>query len=196
MIQNCTPRLKSLAWLALLGAAAIQSLQTRTGYSLNNSIILIGMPGSGKSTLGVQLAKLTARDFVDTDVLIQLQQGITLQEIIEQSDYLNLRRIEELVMLGLSLSNHVIATGGSAVYSQQGMHALAKLGRIVFLDVALDELKQRIQDYATRGIAGRKDQTFDELYQERRALYLEYADTIIDCNGKSQNEILETLRAN
>jgi shikimate kinase len=158
-----------------------------------NSIILIGMPGAGKSTLGVQLAKETARDFVDTDVLIQVREGKTLQQIIDEADYLALRAIEEEILLSLQLHNHVIATGGSAVYSERGMQVLQELGRVVFLSASLPELQQRIHNYAQRGIARRPDQSFDDLYAERNRLYRQYADRIIECDGKNQQQVLDEL---
>ena len=160
-----------------------------------SSVVLVGMPGAGKSTLGVLLAKETARDFIDTDVLIQVREGQTLQSILDTSDYLNLRRIEEEVLLTVDLTHHVIATGGSAVYSDRGMAKLKSLGPVVFLEVALDELRRRIHNYDERGIARRPDQSFAELFAERDALYRQYADIVIDCNGKSQEAILEELRA-
>jgi len=159
-----------------------------------SNIILIGMPGAGKSTLGVQLAKDSARDFIDTDVLIQLREHKTLQQIIEDSDYLHLRDIEEAVLLGLKCDNHVIATGGSAVYSSAGMAHLGSLGRIVFLDTDLLELRQRIDNYEVRGITRRPDQSFAELFTERQALYQQFADITIDCNGRSQQRILTQLQ--
>ncbi len=157
-------------------------------------IVLIGMPGAGKSTLGVQLAKETARDFVDTDVMIQLREGKTLQAIIDGSDYLNLRRIEEEILSSLDISHHVVATGGSAVYSDLGMNKLKTLGPVIFLDVDLAELRQRIDNYDHRGIARRTDQSFEDLYIERRGLYNKYADFVIDCNGKKQHVVLRELQ--
>lgn len=160
-----------------------------------SNIILIGMPGAGKSTLGVQLAKETARDFVDTDVLIQLREGKTLQAIMDNSDYLHLRDVEEQVLLSLDCQNHIIATGGSAVYSDAGMQHLKKLGQVVFLDVSLAELQRRISNYEQRGIARRIDQSFAELYAERQSLYSRYADVVIDCQQKGQQELLGDLLA-
>ncbi len=160
-----------------------------------SSISLIGMPGAGKSTIGVQLAKVTARDFVDTDLLIQLREHKPLQQIMDETDYLTLRRIEEEVLVDVDYANHIIATGGSAVYSDAGMAALKKLGPVVFLDVALDELKARIQNYETRGIAKHPSQSFAELFDERNVLYHRYADHIIHCAGKSQDEIVALIAA-
>jgi len=157
------------------------------------SVVLVGMPGAGKSTLGVLLAKESARDFVDTDVLIQVREGKTLQDILDESDYLNLRRIEEEVLLSVDLTHHVIATGGSAVYSEKGMAKLNTLGPVVFLQVELDELRRRIHNYDNRGIARRPDQSFEELFAERDALYRRFADIVVDCNGKKPEEIIAEL---
>ncbi|MFL0795906.1 MAG: shikimate kinase [Cellvibrionaceae bacterium] len=158
------------------------------------SVTLVGMPGAGKSTIGVQLAKELAKDFVDTDVLIQVREGKPLQQIMDETDYLNLRRIEAEVLQETDLPNHVIATGGSAVYSHEGMAHLQTYGPVVFLDASLDELRRRIHNYEDRGIARRPDQTFEELFDERRALYLKYADITVDCNNKSEAIILDELK--
>lgn len=159
------------------------------------SVILIGMPGAGKSTIGVLLAKESARDFIDTDVLIQVREGKTLQHILDESDYLNLRHIEEEVLLGTELPHHIIATGGSAVYSEKGMAQLKSFGPVVYLDVDLGELNRRIHNYETRGVARRPDQSFEELFAERQELYRRYADITVDCNGKSQEAVIEEILA-
>jgi shikimate kinase len=155
--------------------------------STTTNIILIGMPGSGKSTVGVLLAKMTARSFIDTDVLIQTETGRTLQSIVDSDGYLELRQIEEAVLLRLDVSGHVIATGGSAVYSSLAMEHLMSQGIAVFLDVDLATLKARVRDYETRGLAKRPDQTVDDLFAERFALYRRYADITIAC-GKLDHE--------
>ena len=162
---------------------------------MSKSIVLIGMPGAGKSTLGVLLAKETARDFVDTDVLIQVREGKTLQDILNETDFLNLRHIEEQTLLSVDLSHHVIATGGSAVYSERGMKHLAGLGPIIFLDCSLAELRRRIQNYETRGIARRPDQSFEDLFEERKTLYCRYANLVVKCDGLTQQEILDQIVA-
>lgn len=161
--------------------------------SFSTSLILIGMPGAGKSTLGVMLAKALAKNFVDTDVLIQLQQGKTLQDIVDTDGYLKLREIEEQVLVNAHYANHIIATGGSAVYSSAAMQHLRHFGPIVFLDVGLDELRSRIKDFDTRGLARKPNQGLEELYDERRALYQTYATITINCNGKSQEQILAEI---
>lgn len=159
------------------------------------NIILIGMPGAGKSTVGILLAKQTARAFVDTDVLIQTAQGRTLQHIVDTDGYLALRQIEEQVLLGLSLQNHVIATGGSAAYSDKAMRHLKKSGPVVFLDADLDTLQARVGDYSQRGIAKRADQSFSQLFDERFALYTQYADLTIPCAGLTQDEVCARIAA-
>ncbi len=153
------------------------------------NIVLIGMPGSGKSTVGVLLAKMAGLSFVDTDVLIQKDQGRALQDIVDQDGYLKLREIEEKTILKLDCRNHVIATGGSAVYSQAAMDHLKKNGVVVFLNVDLQTLFARVQDFDTRGLAKRPDQGVADLFQERHALYRKYADLTIDCEGIPHEQV-------
>ncbi len=157
-------------------------------YNKSN-IILIGMPGAGKSTAGVILAKKTSRDFIDTDVLIQVSKGRSLQDIVDKDGYMDLRRIEEEVLLDLHCDNHVIATGGSAVYSGPAMQHLKSDGVVVFLDVELPVLKNRIKDYDKRGLAKHPDQSLEDLFEERLVLYKKYADVTIDCSGLTQEEV-------
>ena len=160
-----------------------------------HSVVLIGMPGAGKSTVGVLLAKELGLGFVDTDLLIQLREGRTLQDILDASDYLNLRRIEEEVLLETDCRDEVIATGGSVVYSEAGMAHLKRCGPAVYLDVPLDELRQRIHNYETRGIARRPDQSFAELFAERTALYRRHADLVVPCAGLGPGEVVEAVLA-
>ena len=154
-----------------------------------SNIVLIGMPGSGKSTVGIILAKMISRDFVDTDVIIQISQGRTLQDIVNMEGHMVLRQIEEDVLLNLKCFNHVIATGGSVVYSHPAMKYLKSQGVIVFLDVDLPILESRIHNFETRGLAKRPDQTFADLYEERCNLYIKYADIKIDCGNLKQEEV-------
>lgn len=163
-----------------------------------SNVVLIGMPGSGKSTVGIILAKQMARDFVDTDVLIQLDEQRTLQEIIDTDGHMALREIEERIVCSVEEKNHIIATGGSVPYSHKAMMHLKPDGYFVFLDADLDCLRSRIENYETRGLAKRPDQTFEELFDERYALYSRYADITVNCSLLSQeqvcNEILDKLR--
>jgi shikimate kinase len=147
------------------------------------------MPGAGKSTVGVILAKLTSRDFIDTDVLIQISQGRLLQDIVDTEGYMALRGIEEDILLGLHCYHHVISTGGSAVYSDAAMEHLKSSGIVVFLDVDLPTLESRVYDFDTRGLAKRPDQSLSELFEERVILYRKYADVTVDCAGLSQEEV-------
>lgn len=161
----------------------------------NNGVILVGMPGAGKSTLGVMLAKDLGLDFLDTDVSIQVHESRTLQDIMDSEGYMKLREIEETVLLKTDAEGKVISTGGSAVYSDAGMQHLKAQGTVIFLDVTLDELRRRIHNFDTRGIARRPDQSFEELFEERCALYNKYADIRFDCNGKTPAEILQAIQA-
>ena len=156
-------------------------------------VILIGMPGAGKSTLGIQLAKELGFDFVDTDVSIQVHMDQTLQEIIDSSDYLNLRRIEEAVLLKTHCHNKVVATGGSAVYSETGMNHLREQGVVIFLDTPLSELQSRIHNYDTRGIARRPEQTLEDVFAERQKFYEKYAEVTIQCAGLNQQTALTAI---
>lgn len=166
-------------------------------FSSKSNLVLIGMPGSGKSTIGVILAKRTSHDFVDTDVVIQSRIGRSLQDVLDHEGYLRLREIEAEVLQTLDLRNHVISTGGSAVYSDAAMRHLKQDGFCIYLDVGLDTLRSRITDYETRGIAKRPEQSFDDLFAERTRLYRQYADITINGDDKNQdtvcNEILAAL---
>ena len=162
---------------------------------MNNrsNIVLIGMPGAGKSTVGVILAKRLSWAFVDTDVLIQISQGRSLQDIVDTDGYLGFRRVEEDLLLRLSMSKHVIATGGSAVYSDAAMTHLKSDGVVVFLSVALPKLESRIRDYETRGLAKRLDQTLADLFFEREPLYAKFADITIDCADLRQEQVCDRI---
>ncbi len=147
------------------------------------------MPGSGKSTVGVILAKILAMKFVDTDILIQNREKKTLQEIVDNEGHIKLREIEEDVLLDVNLENHVIATGGSAPYSEPAMNHLQRQGIIIFLNASLDTLRERIHNYENRGLAKRKNQSFQDLFEERFSLYTRYNDVTIENNNKTQEEV-------
>lgn len=166
---------------------------TTKPQSNTNSLVLIGMPGSGKSTLGSMLAKTLLKNFIDTDLLIEQQLQKPLQEIVNSQGYMALRQLEEKILLSSHYKDHIIATGGSAVYSQTAMEHLGHLGLIIFLDVAQDELERRIHNMDSRGLARPQEQSFSALFHERRPLYLHYADVIIDCNQKNQQQILDEI---
>jgi len=157
------------------------------------NIILVGMPGCGKSTVGVILAKFCGWGFIDTDILIQQAEGRTLQEVVDRQGYLELRRIEERVLVALDCDRHVVATGGSVVYSSAAMTHLKRNGTVVFLHVELAELQRRVRDFALRGIAGPPGQDFSFLYRERYPLYRQYADIVIPCGKRSPEELCEAI---
>jgi shikimate kinase len=154
-----------------------------------SNLVLIGMPGAGKSTVGVILAKQTGRAFVDTDVVIQVAQARTLQDIVDKDGYFALRHIEERALLGLSVRNHVVATGGSAAYSEPAMRHLKQDGVLIFLDVDLRTIEARVNDFSARGLAKRPDQTFSDLFEERFELYMKYADLVIKCSSMTQEQV-------
>jgi shikimate kinase len=156
---------------------------------VKSNLVLIGMPGSGKSTVGVILAKRTSHDFVDTDVVIQSVEHRSLQAIMDKEGYMKLREIEARVLQTLNLENHIISTGGSAVYSDAAMVHLKQNGTTIYLDVSLDTLRSRITDYETRGIAKRPEQSFDDLFEERARLYRKYADLVVKGDGMSQDAV-------
>jgi shikimate kinase len=158
-----------------------------------SNIVLIGMPGSGKSTVGIILAKFTSRNFIDTDILIQLREGRSLQSIVDTDGHMALRKVEEEVLLALNYRNHVIATGGSAAYSHTAMSHLKKDGIVVFLHAAMDTLKARIQNYATRGLAKRPEQSFADLFDERLTLYRLYADITVPSDNLSQEDVCANI---
>ena len=151
------------------------------------------MPGSGKSTVGVILAKMTAREFVDTDILIETSLGRTLQDIVDTDGYIALRKIEEEVLLGLTVRNHVIATGGSAVYSDNSMLHLKADSIVIFLDVNIATLKLRVPDFGSRGLAKLPNQSFAELFAERAPLYRTYADIRIACDEFTHEEVCQRI---
>lgn len=163
-------------------------MQLKDGIARSN-IVLVGMPGVGKSTVGVILAKHTARDFIDTDVLIQLDRKMALQDIVDTQGHLALRAIEEKILCDLHCENTVISTGGSAVYSAAAMQHLRCIGTIVYLQLDLVALEQRVADFSQRGLAKRADQTFADLYAERTPLYAHYAEITVDCAGKTPETI-------
>ena len=144
-----------------------------------SSIVLIGMPGAGKSTLGVLLAKALARPFIDTDLLIQAKVGMTLQAYLDAHGYLALRAVEEEVLLTADLTHSVIATGGSVVYSDAGMKRLGDLGIRLYLKISLKTMERRVTNAAQRGLACAPGTSMAALYEERCALYTGYADETV-----------------
>lgn len=161
----------------------------------SKNIVLIGMPGSGKSTVGVLLAKRLALGFTDTDLLIQQETSQTLQKIVDTLGYESLREVEARVLLDLDIRDHVIATGGSAVYSDDAMTHLSGHGVVVFLDIPLEDVKRRIGDHSLRGISRHPEQSLDDLFQERFALYRRHATITIRPGARNPDQVCDAIVA-
>ena len=153
------------------------------------------MPGSGKSTVGVLLAKATQRDFVDTDVTLQAKEGRGLQEIIDQEGLDFFRRIEEQHILSLDCRDCVIATGGSVVYYPAAMAHLASSGVVVHLDLDLPSLTKRLTNLHSRGVVRVAGQTLKDLFEQREPLYGKYAQITVSCAERTHEEIVNAILA-
>lgn len=163
----------------------------RAAFGAN--IVLIGMPGVGKSTVGVVLAKRMGYAFVDSDLLIQAREGRLLHELIEAHGIDGFARIENEVNASIDAERAVIATGGSAVYGAKAMAHLRAIGTVVYLYLPCEALADRLGDLNERGVAIRPGQTLPELFAERAPLYETYADVTIDCRGKQIRDIVEEI---
>lgn len=164
----------------MTNAAGMVPREDGKAESLERSnIVLIGMPGAGKSTVGVVLAKRLGLAFVDVDLLLQSRHGRRLQDLIDGAGLAFFRTLEEETLTSLELAGTVIATGGSAIYSEAGMTSLAASGRIVFLDAPLAALLHRIQDMDQRGLVIDPGESFADLYARRRPLYQRWAELTI-----------------
>jgi shikimate kinase len=157
------------------------------------NIVLIGMPGAGKSTIGVLLAKSLLMDFVDTDLIIQKKCSSSLCDIINSQGIDEFLKIENDVICGEAFENCVIATGGSAVYGKEAMKKLKEQGIAIYLKLTPEELVERIKDIHTRGIAMKEGTTIEELYLERAPLYEKYADYIVECENLTAEECVEKI---
>lgn len=158
------------------------------------NIVLIGMPACGKSTIGVLLAKSLGFRFVDTDLIIQQDTGRLLQEIIDNEGLDAFCIAEERAICSVNeAENTVIATGGSAVYSRTAMLHLKEIGLVYYLSLPVPEVEKRLYNIKSRGIAMRKGDTINDVFERRRRLYEEYADITIDCLGKSLEETVSEI---
>ncbi len=147
-----------------------------------NNIVLIGMPGAGKSTLGIVLAKIMNYDFVDADLIIQQQSDRTLERIIDALGPEGFIEVENQVLSDMHCDRTVVATGGSAVYSDEAMRHLGEIGRVVYLKISYEELKGRLSDLSERGVVmkGGIGMSLRDLFDERKPLYEKYADITVD----------------
>lgn len=148
------------------------------------NLTLIGMAGAGKSTLGVLLAKALGYDFIDTDILIQQKHKKLLQEIIDEDGIDSFLAIEEEVLSELQTERSIIATGGSAVYSDKAMNILKRHSTVVYLEVPYEEIVSRVKNIATRGIVLKHGNSLKDAFEERQPLYHQYADIVVDCSKK------------
>ncbi|MGN1317421.1 MAG: shikimate kinase [Lachnospirales bacterium] len=161
---------------------------------MNNNVILIGMPGAGKSTVGVVLAKKLGYRFIDSDLIIQEKTGKLLHEIISEKGIDGFNEIENKINSEINVINTVIATGGSAVYGKEAMAHFASIGKIVYLKHSLLEISKRLGDLNERGVSIKKGQTLGDLYNEREPLYEKYADITIDCTNKMIRDIVSEIK--
>ncbi len=162
---------------------------------MKSNLALIGMPGAGKSTIGSLLARQLDMGFIDTDLLIEKSQGQALQRIVDEKGHLALRAIEEAEIMKLAGEGQVIATGGSAAYSDRAMRHLRTMATLIFLRLPFETVRARIDNFASRGIARAAHQSLRDLFDERQPLYEKYAELTIDCQGLSREEITARIVA-
>ena len=160
-----------------------------------NNIILIGMPGSGKSSLGVVLAKKIGFGFIDSDLVIQEREGMTLERIIEKHGDAGFIQIENEVNCSISPHHTVIATGGSAVYGKEAMEHLRQIGTVIYLKLDYADIDRRLSDIKGRGVVLKDGQTLKDLYDERVVLYEKYADITIAEDGLNVEQTIEKIVA-
>ena len=160
-----------------------------------DNIILIGMPASGKSTVGVILAKILGYNFVDADIVIQENEGRKLSEIIETEGIDGFIDVENRINAGIETQKTVIATGGSVVYGKEAMDHYKNIGKVVYLKVDMDTLTKRLNDVKQRGVVMRDGQSLISLYNERTILYDRYADITVDEKDHSMEEVVADVLA-
>jgi len=160
---------------------------------MKENIVLIGMPGAGKSTIGVLLAKAINYQFIDTDLIIQNRTNMKLFELINKNGINTFLKIEEDILSELTYKKTVIATGGSAVYGEKAMKHLSENGHIIYIKLSCEEIKKRVNNIKTRGIAMSNGSSIEDVYEERIALYDKYADIIVDCENMNIEESVNKI---
>lgn len=158
-----------------------------------DNIVLIGMPGAGKSTVGVVLAKRLGCRFVDSDLVIQERYGRLLHELIEERGVEGFWKLENDVNASLDIRKSVIATGGSVIYGEEAMEHLRRIGMVIYLKLSLEEVEERLGDLNARGVTLMPGQTLADLYEERVPLYEKYAHWTVDCNNRQIREIVHLI---
>lgn len=159
-----------------------------------DNIVLIGMPGVGKSTIGVILAKVLGYQFIDADLLIQQSEGKLLKDIIREKGTEGFIQVENRVNSQIDAHHSVIATGGSVVYGKEAMEHLGQIGEVVYLKQSLSNLEKRLRNIKGRGVVLRPGQTLEDLYEERVRLYEKYADLTVDEEGLNIEETLSAVQ--
>ena len=160
---------------------------------MKNNIVLIGMPGVGKSTVGVILAKVLGYQFVDADLLIQKSEGKLLKDIIAEKGTDGFIEVENRVNASIQAENTIIATGGSVIYGKEAMAHLKEIGTVVYLHVPFATLEKRLADIKGRGVVLKEGQTLETLFEERSKLYEQYADIEVSEEGLDVEQTVEKL---
>ena len=160
---------------------------------MKKNIILIGMPGVGKSTVGVVLAKVMGYQFIDAALVIQEKEGKLLREIIAEVGPEGFLKVENRINSGIEAEHAIIATGGSVVYGAEAMEHLGRIGTVVYLKLPYRELERRLSDIKGRGVVLRDGQTLHDLYEERVPLYEKYADVIVDEHHLNVEQTIEKI---
>lgn len=161
---------------------------------MKKNIVLIGMPASGKSTAGVILAKEMKYNFYDTDLLLQAETDMTLGEIIRERGLDGFLKLEDRLLSEINVTGCVIATGGSAVYGDNAMANLKKIGKVVYIKLRFEVIESRLKNIETRGVVMREGTTLRELYDERVGLYEKYADTVIEADGLNTEQTVQRIK--
>ena len=157
------------------------------------NLILIGMPGCGKSTVGVVLAKAANMDFIDSDLVIQKQMGKKLSHLIDESGDAGFRAIENRINAELAAENSVIATGGSVIYGEDAMRHLKDIGTVVYLKLSYEAIEDRLGDLHARGVSIQPGMTLRDLYDERIPLYEKWADVTVNCEELRLREVVQVI---
>lgn len=158
------------------------------------AVILIGMPGSGKSTVGVLLAKELRRDFVDTDLIIQTESGRALQDILDEDGIPGFLRLEEALLVDFDPKGKVVATGGSVVYSDKAMEHLSREAVVVYLDCTIGSLERRLSNLDSRGVVRKAGQSVADLLEERAPLYRRWADVTVDNSHENHVQVVQEVK--
>ena len=158
-----------------------------------SNIVLIGMPGVGKSTIGVILAKVLGYQFIDTDLVIQKEEGKLLKDIIAKVGPEGFIEVENRINASIEAENSIIATGGSVIYGRKAMEHLSTIGTIIYLSLPFEELEKRLSDIKGRGVVLKEGQTLKDSYYERTPLYEKYADIVIDEKGLNVEETIDKI---